>query len=91
MLGKYNINPQREYLERKLFKQHKNKTRFYLMGRDIYKKYIDFQEYLKKVKSKEKLPKTCLNGINTLGFGHWCAVCNLTDNCDIFKKATRTQ
>lgn len=50
MLGKYNINPQREYLERKLFKQKKNKTRFYLMGKDIYKKYIDFQEYLTNAK-----------------------------------------
>lgn len=46
----YMVNKQREYLERKLFKQHKNKTRFYLMGRDIYKKYIDFQEYLKNAK-----------------------------------------
>lgn len=43
-------NKQREYLEIKLFKQHKNKTRFYLMGRDIYKKYVDWQEYLKTIK-----------------------------------------
>ena len=50
MLGKYDINPRREHLERKLFKQHKNKTRFYLMGRDIYKKYVNFQEYLKTIK-----------------------------------------
>jgi|688.fasta_scaffold2363354_2 hypothetical protein len=49
-MPEFKINPQREYLERKLFKQHKNKTRFYLMGKDIYKKYIDFQEYLTNAK-----------------------------------------
>lgn len=46
-------NKQREHLERKLFKQHKNKTRFYLMGINIYNIYQDFQEYLKKIKKRK--------------------------------------